>query len=164
MWELLAQTTNWNFKVFLSPENGSKSIPTKLTSSDTNFWTPWRRPIVKKKNARLRNVIWHWHLPFAKITATIKWFRNLVLGSKKNGWRMKKPDKTFYFGTTLQTSFSDNDCIQVHLDNFLQKELSKKDWPVQCDLAPCTLPRHLMLQRRVGRSGPCTQRQQYPYY
>ena len=41
---------------------------------------------------------------------------------------------------------------------------NKKDWPVQCDLAPCTLPHHLMLQRRVGRSGPCTQHQQYPYY
>ena len=35
-----------------------------------------------KKNARLRNVIWHWHLPFAKITAIIKWFRNLALESK----------------------------------------------------------------------------------
>ena len=49
-------------------------------------------------------------------------------------------------------------------DNYLKKRLYKKEWPVQCDLAPCTLPHHLMLQRRVGHSGPCTQHQQYPYY
>ena len=94
MWALLAQTTSWNFKgFFLSPKIGSKSISTKLTSSDMNFWTPG------KKNARLRNVIWHWHSPFAKITAIIKWFRNLVLVSKMKDEEMRH-DILFWDNTT----------------------------------------------------------------
>lgn len=53
----------------------------------------------RKQNARLRNVILDWHWPFAKITAIIKWFRNLVLGSKMKNEKMGH-DVLFWDNTT----------------------------------------------------------------
>ena len=147
--------------VFLSPKNGSKSIPTKLTSSDMNFWTPWRRPTAKKKCQTKKC---HLALTFAicKDHCHYKMVEKPGTGIQDEGWR----NGTWHslLGQHYRLPFLTMTVYRYTLDNYLKKRLYKKDWPVQCDLAPCTLPHHLMLQRRVGRSGPCTQHQQYPYY